>query len=128
MDPIDSLTFEGACEPNPCGMMTWRYAITLASGSPIQGSDIFPASPSNTLHVAEYCGLLAGLHAYIDSGQRGPLRIIGESQMVIYQLKRIYPVLAPGLKGYYAKADALLAQIHSLSIVWYPRTYTSWLS
>ncbi len=39
-------------------------------------------------NVAEYLGLEAGLRAYLAAGGRGPLRIIGDSKVVIGHIEK----------------------------------------
>lgn len=46
-----------------------------------------PRAPGNTNNVAEY-PLEAGLRAYLAAGGRGPLRIIGDSKVVIGHIEK----------------------------------------
>lgn len=125
MKTIDRMSFDGSCDPNPRGRMGWSYIIIFADGRTVQAHDELTPHPANTVNVAEYRGLLAGLRAYLDAGGRGPLRVSGDSQLIINQVNGVYKVRKPELKPYHAQISALLPQISRLSIEWNPREYNT---
>ena len=85
----DTIEFDGGCAPNPGGAMGFGATITWADGRPPQRSrGEAPRAPGNTNNVAEYLGLEAGLRAYLAAGGRGPLRIIGDSKIVIGHIEK----------------------------------------
>jgi ribonuclease HI len=114
---MDRMSFDGSCDPNPGGRMGWSYIITFADGRTLQ--DHQQASPrvANTVNVAEYRGLRDGLCAYLAAGRQGPLRVTGDSQLIINQVNGIYKVRKPELQPYHAEVAALTQQISPLTIV-----------
>jgi ribonuclease HI len=125
MASTDTMSFDGSCDPNPGGRMGWSYILTFADGRTEQGHDEAPPNPANTVNVAEYRGLLAGLRAYLAAGGRGPLHITGDSQLVIRQVNGEYKVRSAVLRGYHAEVNQLTAQIRDLSLVWNPREHNT---
>lgn len=125
MANIDKMSFDGSCDPNPGGRMGWSYILTFADGRADQGHNEAPANAANTVNVAEYRGLLAGLRAYLAAGGRGPLQITGDSQLVIRQVNGEYKVRKAALQGYHAEVGQLAAQIRDLSLVWNPREHNT---
>jgi ribonuclease HI len=105
--------------------MGWGYILTFADGRREQGHDEAPANPANTVNVAEYRGLLAGLRAYLAAGGRGPLRITGDSQLVIRQVNGEYKVRNAALRGFHSEVSQLAAQIRDLSLIWNPREHNT---
>jgi ribonuclease HI len=76
-----------------------------------QGQEAQPPAPENTVNIAEYQGLIAGLRAYLAAGGAGPLQVQGDSQLIIYQMEGRYGVRQPTLAALHATAQALCAQI-----------------
>lgn len=125
MEAIDRMTFDGSCDPNPGGRMGWSYIITFADGRTVQKHGEEARNPANTVNVAEYRGLRDGLRAYVAAGGRGPLRVTGDSQLIIYQINGTYKVKKPELKPYHADITALLPQIRDVSIEWNRREHNA---
>jgi ribonuclease HI len=69
----DRLTFDGSCDPNPGGRLGWGWILQWAAGPTTQGQDAQPPAPGNTVNLAEYQGLIAGLQAYLAASGQGPL-------------------------------------------------------
>lgn len=82
----DTLRFEGSCTPNPGGRMAWSWRVIRADGGVTQGHGERAGDRGNTMNVAEYQGLLAGLHAYRAAGGRGSLLIVSTSQVIVNQV------------------------------------------
>ena len=125
METIDRMTFDGSCDPNPGGRMGWSYIITFADGRVVQQHNEEARNPANTVNVAEYRGLRDGLRAYLAAGGRGPLWVIGDSQLIIYQVNGTYKVKKPELKPYHAEIMTLLPQIRNVSITWNRREHNT---
>ena len=125
MDAIDRMSFDGSCDPNPGGRMGRSHIITFANGRTVQRRSEEPRNPANTVNVAEYRGLRDGLRAYLEAGGRGPLRVTGDSQLIIYQVNGTYKVKKPELKPYHAEITALLPQIRDVSITWNRREHNT---
>jgi ribonuclease HI len=122
---MDRMSFDGSCDPNPGGRMGWSYIITFVDGRTVQDHRQVPAHVANTVNVAEYRGLRDGLHAYLAAGSQGPLRITGDSQLIINQVNGVYKVRKPELKPYHAEVVALAQQIRQLKIEWNPREHNT---
>src|SRR4051812_18704112 len=107
----DILTFDGSCDPNPGGRLGWGWILTWADNHTTQGQAAQPPTPENTVNIAEYQGLIAGLRAYLAAGGAGPLQVQGDSQLIMYQMEGRYGVRQPALVALHATAQALCAQI-----------------
>src|SRR5262245_49583612 len=111
---MDHMSFDGSCDPNPGGRMGWSYIITFADGRTVQDHQQDPPHVRNTVNVAEYRGLRDGLRAYLAADRQGPLRITGDSQLIINQVNGVYKVRKPELQPYHAEVAALTRQIRQL--------------
>lgn len=125
METIDRMTFDGSCDPNPGGRMGWSHIITFADGRIVQQHGEEARNPANTVNVAEYRGLRDGLRAYLAAGGRGPLRVTGDSQLIINQVNGVYKVKKPELRPYHTEITALLPQIRDVSIEWNRREHNT---
>ena len=125
MDTIDRMSFDGSCDPNPGGRMGWSYIITFADGRTVQQHNEEARNPANTVNIAEYRGLRDGLRAYLAAGGHGPLRVTGDSQLIIYQVNGTYKVKKPELKPYHTEILTLLPQIRDVSISWNRREHNT---
>jgi ribonuclease HI len=125
MSTIDQMSFDGSCDPNPGGRMGWSYIITFVDGRSLRGHDQAQANPANTVNVGEYRGLRAGLQAYLAAGRTGPLRITGDSQLIINQVNGIYKVRNDALRSYHAEVSELTRKIRDLAIVWNAREHNT---
>jgi ribonuclease HI len=107
----DLLLFDGACEPNPGGRLGWGWQIQCADGTLVTGQGERAPQPANTVNVAEYSGLIAGLRAYVAGGGQGPLLVQGDSQLIIYQMDGRYGVSNPSLAALNDEAQEILCTI-----------------
>ena len=123
MTTIDRMSFDGSCDPNPRGRMGWSYIIHLADGRTLQAHDELPPASANTVNVAEYRGLVAGLRAYLAAGGRGPLQVTGDSQLIINQVNGVYKIRKPELQPYHIEVSALARQIRGFSVEWNRREH-----
>ena len=118
----DVLNFDGSCEPNPGGRMGWGWRIIWADGTRQPGSGARAAHRDNTVNVAEYTALIAGLTAYVQAGGQGPLLVIGDSQLVIRQMTRQWAVKAANLRPLAEQGWAVERQIPGqVTFQWRPR-------
>ncbi len=109
--PLDTLTFDGSCDPNPGGRLGWGWVLQWATGATTTGQEAHAPTPQNTVNIAEYQGLLAGLRAYLTAGGQGPLLVQGDSQLIIYQMEGRYSVRQPTLAALHTTAQTLCTQI-----------------
>lgn len=119
------MTFDGSCDPNPHGRMGWSYIITLADGRTLQGRGELPPGPNNTVNVAEYRGLIDGLRAYLAADHCGPLRVMGDSQLIINQVNGSWRVRNAALAALHAQVGPLVRQIQGFVLGWNPREHNT---
>jgi len=73
-----------------------------------------------TNNVAEYSGLIAGLHAALDLGARR-VDVRMDSKLVVEQMSGRWQVKHPAMKPLVAKAAALVRQLDAVRFSWIPR-------
>ncbi|MCD4704018.1 MAG: ribonuclease HI family protein [Methanosarcinaceae archaeon] len=83
---MDTLNFDGSCDKNPGGRMGFGWVLNL-SGQLIKGKDEKRPHKSNTNNVAEYTALKKGLEDYVRRRGTGPLEVMGDSKLVIKQMR-----------------------------------------
>ena len=79
-------------------------------------------SPDTTNNVAEYCGLIVGLRQAKNSGF-SPLHVVGDSAIVLSQLRTSHPPRAPHLLRLFREACVLANAIEVSSWGHHYRTY-----
>jgi ribonuclease HI len=103
-----NLYFDGASRGNPglagAGAVIYegtveKYAVTAFVGE------------NATNNEAEYYGLIIGLQTCVEEGLVGTLRVIGDSQLVIRQMKGMYAVRHPRLIELHAAARELAGRL-----------------
>lgn len=75
---------------------------------------------TGTSNIAEYRALIAGLRGSIKAGI-DIIHIIGDSQLIIKQVTRVFKVKKPELKKHRDRVLELLQQFEIFSIKWVPR-------
>lgn len=95
---MDTVYFDGCC---PGGITTWGWALYRDGQLVTTGHE---SGKPGTTNEAEYQGLIAALEA---NPQR-PLLVIGDSQLVIFQVLGQFRVRKQHLLGYRNRARALL--------------------
>jgi ribonuclease HI len=116
------VNFDGLCQPkNPGGIACYAYVIKQAGKVVHQDYGIAaePFSSNATNNVAEYTGLIRALEwlaANRDSLEPGPIRIIGDSQLVVGQISGRMKVRKAHLVPLYRKVLSLKEKLKDLSI------------
>jgi ribonuclease HI len=115
--------FDGACQP-PGGGGVATFGFTV-EGPGLRHEDkglaVPPWTPRATNNVAEYTGAIRALEWLGQQGYAGPVRVMGDSQLVVRQLKGEYRVKAPHLQEYHAQALQLARWFKHVDWVWIPR-------
>lgn len=91
---IYKLFFDGACNPNPSGEASFGYQLLLNNEQISFGYGIIGHGQYMNDLLAEYTGLLEGLHSFlkfIDPTAKSVLNVYGDSQFVIKQLNSHIP-------------------------------------
>lgn len=73
-----------------------------------------------TSNIAEYRALIAGLQGSLKAGV-DILHIIGDSQLIVKQVTRVFKVNKPELKMHRDRVLELLEQFEDHTIMWVPR-------
>jgi len=75
---------------------------------------------TGTSNIAEYRALIAGLQGSLKAGA-DILHIIGDSQLVVKQVTKVFKVNKPELKRHRDRVLELLEQLEDHTIKWVPR-------
>lgn len=105
------LYFDGGSSGNPgpagSGSVLYEDGVEIWADSHYVGD-------METSNTAEYTGLIRGLEEIVSREVlQGKIKILGDSQLVIRQMKGEYKVSAPHLQQLHAKAQALVTQVSS---------------
>ncbi|NWF94755.1 MAG: ribonuclease HI family protein [Candidatus Thorarchaeota archaeon] len=108
-----TLFFDGACEPkNPGGVASYGYALDESGQLLQKGDGVVGEGPAMTNNVAEYHGLIVGLEVASKRLRAGDeLRVVGDSQLVIRQMRGEYKVSASRLVPLHRKAKELVSAL-----------------
>lgn len=101
--------FDGACQPpEGGGVATYGYTVE-GPGLNEEGSGlaVTPWTPRATNNVAEYTAAIRALEWLRDYSYAGPVRMKGDSQLVIRQMQGRYRVRALHLQEYHAELTRL---------------------
>lgn len=115
--------FDGACQP-PKGGGVATYGFTIESPDmhyEEKGLAVPPWTPRATNNVAEYTAAIRALDWLRGHGYSGPVRMMGDSQLVIRQIQGQYRVHAPHLQEYHAHLLYLARQFRHVDWAWIPR-------
>ena len=99
------------------------WVVTLHDSSfSILGNDRHEKSDYSNALFAEYLALKKGMLEYVRADGQGPLKVLGDSQTVIYQMRGIYAVVDDEIKVVYKEIRTLIKE-HELDIYfqWIPR-------
>lgn len=119
------LMFDGLCEPyNPGGIAIYGFVI-YQNGNRVHGEGGFVGAgvlgDDVSNNVAEYAGLIKGMEYVLKMGYRGTLRVRGDSQLVIRQMRGDYAVRARRLVNLHARAKELTKKFEEVVFEWIPR-------
>jgi ribonuclease HI len=115
--------FDGACQP-PRGGGVATYGFTIEGPGlhyEEKGLAAPPWTPRATNNVAEYTAAIRALEYLRDRGYSAPVRVMGDSQLVIRQIQGQYRVKAPHLQQYHARLLAVARAFEQVDWVWIPR-------
>ncbi|MDG6244653.1 MAG: ribonuclease HI family protein [Methanolobus sp.] len=124
---MDTMNFDGSCDPNPGGIMGFGWVIHWSSGKAAkEGSKEKKPSPTNTNNVAEYTALKEGISDYLEHGGKGPLQVYGDSSLVINQMSGKWKVNNKNLAAIKEKTLYVIKK-HGLKVkfTWVPREQNS---
>ncbi len=99
------------------------WVVTLHDSSfSILGNDRHEKSDYNNALFAEYLALKKGMLEYVRADGQGPLKVLGDSQTVIYQLRGIYAVVDDNIRIIHEEIKDIIKK-HELDIYfhWIPR-------
>lgn len=117
--------FDGLCQPiNPGGIAC--YAFLIKSESKVlhkdRGLAAEPFSKGATNNVAEYTALVKALEWLVSNNkEREPVRVKGDSKLVISQMMGEFKVKAKGIVPLFQKAALLTKKFSDISFQWVPR-------
>uniref|UniRef100_A0A6C0F3V1 RNase H type-1 domain-containing protein n=1 Tax=viral metagenome TaxID=1070528 RepID=A0A6C0F3V1_9ZZZZ len=100
-DPIYTLNFDGCSKGNPgrggAGAVIYKDQEEIWAGATFVGANV-------TNNYAEYSGLILGLKTAIKLKIKN-LDVLGDSDLVIKQMKKIYKVKSPNIYPLYLEAN-----------------------
>jgi len=115
--------FDGACQETPIGRVA-GFGFTV-DGAGFHAEDrgmcVPPGHDRATNNVAEYTGAVRALEWLHGRGYSGPVRVVGDSQLVIRQMTGEYRVEAEHLRPYHEWLGSLARRFSSVEFVWVPR-------
>ena len=126
------LYFDGACEPiNPGGTASYGWLLKKDGKTIQSGSGIVGSGAGMTNNVAEYCGLIEGVRAFLKLKMPTKLIIKGDSSLIINMVKKHWGWnkkktiwrphhKTPHLRDLLAQAHELLEKIDH-EVRWIPR-------
>jgi ribonuclease HI len=116
--------FDGACQP-PRGGGVAAYGFTV-HGASIDHEDFGlaapPGSPMATNNVAEYTAAIRALEYLRARGYRGPVEMLGDSQLVLRQFSGEYEVRATHLLPLRERLRVLVGAFAVVRFRWIPRS------
>lgn len=121
--PLVEVHFDGACEAGRGGGVA-TYGFTVeGSGLDHEESGLAapPGSVRATNNVAEYVAAQRALEYLVERGYRGSVVVVGDSQLVVRQIRGEYEVRAEHLAAYHAHLSALAKRFEHIEFRWVPR-------
>jgi ribonuclease HI len=115
--------FDGACEP-PRGGGVATFGFHLEGAGFLYedcGLAVTPYSRHATNNVAEYVAAIRPLEWLRARGYEGEVRMVGDSQLVVRQMRGEYAVRAEHLKAYHDQLRRLVAGFRRVEFRWVPR-------
>ncbi len=129
---IARIEFDGSCEAkNPGGVATGGWRLLIGDTLIHERGEFFMEGPQATNNVAEYYALgraLASLVQNLDYPKKlgvVNLQIVGDSQLVVYQIDGTWKCNKPHLEQLRDRCRELIAAIESegikVTLAWIPR-------
>lgn len=117
--------FDGLCQPiNPGGIACYAFLIK-GKGKTLykeRGLAAEPFSKEATNNVAEYTALVKALEWLLSNKKvREPVRVRGDSKLVISQMRGEFKVKAKAIVPLFQKAALLRKEFADISFQWVPR-------
>lgn len=113
------MAFDGCSKGNPG--RAGAGAVIYCNRAEIWADAKFVGA-KETNNVAEYAGLIMGLHEALRRNIK-QLTVQGDSELIIKQMKKEYAVKSPNIKAYYEAAAALAAQFQRVQFKHVYRNY-----
>ncbi|MGI0053324.1 MAG: ribonuclease HI [Thermoplasmata archaeon] len=115
--------FDGACRPPRGGGVATFGFIVEAPGHRHEACGLAapPWTPESTNNVAEYVAAIRALEWLRGRGFAGPAVLLGDSQLVIRQMRGEYRVRADHLKPYHERLGELARGFAEIDFRWIPR-------
>jgi ribonuclease HI len=122
MPPLVEVHFDGACQPPHRGVAGYGFVV---HGEGLDYSERGLAAPpyseTSTNNVAEYVGAIRALEYLRTKGFHGQVVLLGDSELVIKQLRGEYEVRTEHLKAYHHHLATLLESFPEARVEWVPR-------
>ncbi len=111
---IITVTFDGLCQPNPGGVATWGVAAWYDDAMQRKAHGFIGEGAGSTNNVAEWRAALAAMQTALSlCRNHEDIRIGGDSQLVINQLRGEWQVHAAPLRRYWERAQELLYHLRT---------------
>jgi ribonuclease HI len=105
-------SIDGGSRGNP-GPAGYGVVITDRAGKKVAALHEYLGHQTN--NYAEYQGLLAALDYALAHGHKG-LKVVGDSELLVKQIRGEYKVKSPALQDLYQRARQLISQLEWFSI------------
>src|SRR6266478_9050363 len=103
---------DGGSRGNP-GPSGYGVVITDPAGHKVAGLSEYLGHQTN--NYAEYQGLLAALHYALEHGHKA-LKVVGDSELLVKQIRGEYKVKSPALLELYQRAKQMIGKLEWFSI------------
>jgi len=116
--------FDGACQSiGGRRFAAYGYAVDGPEGLVHEecGLAVPPGHPRATNNVAEYVAAIRPLEWLAGRGYRGEVILLGDSQLVVRQMRGDYRVRNDHLREYHARLSQLARTFRSVDYLWVPR-------
>lgn len=120
---VVTVHFDGACQP-PRGGGVATYGYTVDGDrfhEEAHGLAVAPWSAHATNNVAEYVAAIRALEWLRSERYSGPVLLLGDSQLVIRQMRGEYEVRAEHLRQYHEHLRRLANEFADVQFVWVAR-------
>lgn len=115
------LFFDGSNDPKGIKRASAGYVLYV-SADPITGTMLVPEHLLQSNNSAEYTGLIEGMKKALELGVTD-LEVIGDSQLVIYQVLGKYKCKQPHLKGLLVDSHQIARKFDKITFEWKRRVH-----